>query len=297
MQVVVGSGSVGSAVALELAGDGEAVRIVTRGGSGPQHPRIERVAADAGDAEALLRAAEGASVVYNCANPRYYEWPTAWPPMHDAMLRAARANDAVLAITAPLYGYGHVDRPMTEDMPLAAETVKGRVRAKMWQDTLASGVRAVEVRSSDWIGPRYSLIDMALPAMRAGRTVWLPGALDVPHTYTYTGDAARTLVALAREPRAWGRAWHTPSVPALTARQLLTRVAALAGLGAPRLRAYPALAVRAAGLWDRVAREFIEVRYQHDRPFVMDSSLVTSEFGLTATPLDDAVRETLRSAR
>ncbi|MEU7870201.1 NAD-dependent epimerase [Dactylosporangium sp. NPDC049140] len=294
MQVIVGSGSVGGAVALELAGAGERVRIVTRSGSGPEHPLIERVAANASDAGTLVRISEGASVVYNCANPQYFEWPTAWPPMHNAMLEAARAHGAVLAITAPLYGYGPVDRPMTEDLPLAAQFVKGRVRAKMWLDTLASGVRAVEVRSSDWIGPKYSLIDQALPAMRAGKTAWLPASVDMPHTYTYTGDAAHTLVTLARDPRAWGRAWHTPSVPAMTARELLTRVATLDGLGTPKLRRYPRPVVRAAGLWDKFAREFEEVRYQHDRPFVMDSSRVTAEFGLHATPLDEAIRETLK---
>ena len=46
-------------------------------------------------------------------------------------------NDAVLAITGNLYVYGPVNRPMTEDMPLAAPTVKGKVRVKMWQDAPA----------------------------------------------------------------------------------------------------------------------------------------------------------------
>ncbi|MEV8513923.1 NAD-dependent epimerase [Dactylosporangium sp. NPDC051484] len=296
MQVVVGAGSVGTAIALRVAETGEEVRVVTRSGGGPEHPLVSRVAADAGDAAALLGIVKGASVIYNCANPLYHAWPTAWPPIADALLRAAEANDAVLAITGNLYGYGPVARPMTEDMPLAATTVKGLVRAKMWQDALASRVRAFEVRSSDWIGPRYSLIWQALPAMRQGRTAWLPAPLDVPHTYTYTADAARTLVELAKDERAWGRAWHTPSPAPTTARRLLTRVAELAGLPAPRLRAYPQLAVRGAALFDKMAKEFLEIRYQHARPFVMDSSRVTTEFGLSATPLDEAIRETLRSA-
>jgi nucleoside-diphosphate-sugar epimerase len=294
MQVVVGSGSVGTAIALQLASAGEEVRVVTRSGSGPEHPQVSRVKADAGDAAALARIAKGATVIYNCANPLYYEWPTAWPPLANAMLRAAEASDAVLAITGNLYAYGPVDRPMTEDMPLAATTVKGRVRAKMWQDALASGVRTIEVRSSDWISPKYSLIDQAMPAMRRNRTAWMPAPLDVPHTYTYTADAARTLVELAGQERAWGHAWHTPSPAPMTARQLLGRVAELAGLPAPRLRTYPKAAIRMAGLYDKFAKEFLEVRYQHARPFVMDSSRVTAEFGLTATPLDDAIRETLR---
>lgn len=293
MQVVVGSGSVGTAVALLLAERGEEVTIVTRSGGGPAHPLVSRIAADAGDAARLVRIAHGASVIYNCANPQYHAWPTDWPPIANALLRAAESSGAVLAITGNLYGYGPVDGPMTEDLPLAATTVKGRVRARMWQDALAAGIRTLEVRSSDWIGPRYSLIDQALPAMRRGGTVWLPAPADVPHTYTYVGDAARTLVALAPQERAWGQAWHTPSPAPMTARQLLTRVAEIAGLPAPRLRAYPRAVVRGAGLFDKFAKEFVEVRYQHARPFVMDSSRVTAQFGITATPVDEAIRQVL----
>ncbi|MEV6925977.1 NAD-dependent epimerase/dehydratase family protein [Dactylosporangium sp. NPDC051485] len=295
MQVVIGSGAVGTAVALRVAESGDEVRVVTRSGGGPHHPRVTRIKADAADGAALKRIAKGATVIYNCANPQYFEWPTAWPPLADAMLRAAEANDAVLAIIGNLYAYGPVDRPMTEDMPLAARTVKGRVRVKMWQDVLASGVRTLEVRSSDWIGSQYSLLGLALPAMRSGKTAWLPAALDVSHTYTYVGDAARTLVELAPQAKAWGKAWHTPSVAPMTARELLTRAASIAGLGAPRLRSYPKVAMQGAGLFDKIAKEFLEVRYQHVLPFVMDSSRVTTEFGLTATALDDSLRAAVQA--
>src|SRR5258705_2383282 len=125
---------------------------------------------------------------------------------------------------------------MTEDMPLVPPTRKGRVRVKMWQDALAAPIRTLEVRASDYIGPKYTIIEMALPAMRAGKTAWMPAPPDVPHTYTYTGDVARTMVALALDERAWGAAWHAPSPPAMTARQLLTRVAQLDRLPTPRLR-------------------------------------------------------------
>jgi len=289
MQVVVGAGSIGSAIASELAAAGEPVKIVTRSGSGPAHPLISRVVADAADAAAMRRISEGASVIYNCANPAYHQWPTAWPPISAALIGAAASSGAVLAITGNLYGYGPVPGPMTEDTPLAATTVKGRVRVKMWQDALAAPIRTLEVRASDYIGPRYTLIEMALPAMRAGKTAWMPAPLDVPHTYTYVGDVAHTMVTLAQDPRAWGAAWHVPSPPPMTARELLTRAAAAGGLPAPRLRTYPRLAVRAAGLFDKFAREFLEMRYQHDRPFVLDSSRVTSVFGLSYTPVDSAL--------
>jgi nucleoside-diphosphate-sugar epimerase len=298
MHVIVGAGPVGSSAARQLAEAGEQVRLVTRSGSGPVHANIERVAADASDSAALSRLSQGAVAIYNCANPPYHTWPTDWPPMHEAMLAAAETSGAPLAITGNLYVYGPVDRPMTEDMPLAAPTVKGQVRVKMWQDAVEayrtgriSGV--TEVRGSDYLSPRNSVIEMAMPGLRANKTIRLPGPLDNPHTFTYTGDVATALIALGRDPRAWGQAWHVPSPAPMTMRQAVERLAAVGGFELPRLRSYSKAAVRAAGLFDRRTREFVEMSYQWERPFVLDATLTAATFGLSATDVDEAIRASI----
>ncbi|HEX9999601.1 MAG TPA: NAD-dependent epimerase, partial [Actinoplanes sp.] len=151
--VVVGSGPIGTTIARVLTDQGESVRMVTRSGGGPAHPLIERVAADAADTRRLTELTRGAEVLYNCANPRYTEWEKLWFPMNDAMIAATKAAGAVYAITGNLYVYGpQPGGVMTESTPLAAVGRKGKVRAKMWRDALASGVRTVEVRGSDYIG-------------------------------------------------------------------------------------------------------------------------------------------------
>ena len=66
VQLVIGAGAVGTATALLLAERGGRVRLITRSGAGPEHPAIERVAADASDADALGRLAEGVAVIYSC---------------------------------------------------------------------------------------------------------------------------------------------------------------------------------------------------------------------------------------
>src|SRR3954463_9279468 len=125
--VIVGSGPVGSSVARLLADRGEPVRVVTRSGSGPAHPLIERIAADATDATRLSALTEGAATLYNCATPTYTKWEKLWPPLAGAMLTAAQRTGAVLAITGNLYGYGPIPGGrMTEDSPLAATGRKGR---------------------------------------------------------------------------------------------------------------------------------------------------------------------------
>jgi nucleoside-diphosphate-sugar epimerase len=297
MHVIVGAGSIGSATATQLAEAGERVRVITRSGGGPAHPAIERVAADATDPATLRRLADGALALYNCANPPYHAWPTDWPPLAASILAAAESSGAPLVITGNLYGYGPVDRPMTEEMPLATPTVKGRVRARMWEDALAAHragrIRVTEVRASDFIGLRHTLLEMALPAMSARKTVRIAAPLDVPHSFTYTGDVARALIALGRDERAWGRAWHVPSPPPVTIRDLLRRAAVAGGYPEPTVRRYPRPVVHAAGWFDPFAKEFREMRYQFERPFVLDSTRTEEVFGLRATDLDAALRATL----
>jgi nucleoside-diphosphate-sugar epimerase len=299
VHLVIGSGPIGSTVARLLAERGERVRIVTRSGSGPEHQLIERAAADASDARRLTELAQGAEVVYNCANPKYTEWAEKWFPMNNAMIAAAKSAGAVYAITGNLYVYG--PQPgglMTESSPLAATGRKGRIRNRMWQDALDSGVRTIEARASDYLGAGAAGVfsSVLLPAIAKGRTAWGPADMDAPHTFTYTGDMARTLVELARDERAWGRAWHVPSPPAVSIRQLATRYCELTGQPPLKVRSLPRFVMRTAGLVIPMAREMAEMDYQFYAPFVLDSSLTERTFGLTATSLDVPLRETAAAA-
>jgi nucleoside-diphosphate-sugar epimerase len=301
--VVVGAGAIGAGVAGLLAEQGRRVSMVTRSGSGPQHPLIERVAADATDADRLTGLCTGAAALYNCANPPYHRWATDWPPIAAALLQAAERTGAVLVTTSNLYGYGPVDAPMTEQTPLAATGVKGRVRARMWLDALAghrSGrLRATEVRGSDYLGPRAQsqLGDRVIPRLLAGRPVGILGEPDVVHTWTYTGDMARMLVTAATDERAWGRAWHCPSQPARTARDVVTELCTLAGVEPVPVKRLSPLLIRTASTFMPLLREMPEVMHQHTRPWVMDSSAAQQTFGLHPTPWPQLLREHLDAYR
>jgi len=127
--VVIGAGPVGCTVASMLADAGHAVRVITRDGGGPDHPLVERVQADAADRTALMRAADGAIVIYNAASPPYSRWASDWPPLAASVLSVAEATGAVLVTASNLSAYGPTGHAMVEGDPLAATSTKGRVRA------------------------------------------------------------------------------------------------------------------------------------------------------------------------
>jgi nucleoside-diphosphate-sugar epimerase len=293
LHVIVGAGPVGTATALLLAESGEQVRVVTRRGTGAQHPGIERVAADATNADRLSELAEGAAALYNCASPLYHQWLTDWPPLAAALLAAAERSGAVLA-ASNLYGYGPVTGTITPDTPLAATHPKLKVRADMFRDAMAlhkaGRIRATEVRGSDYIEANSIFsVGLAKPLL-AGSRAYIPAALDVPHSWTSIADTAATLVKVATDERALGRAWLTPTNPPLTIRQLATRFTEVHGVREARLSAVPYPVLWAAGLFSPMMRELRTTHYQFVKPFVIDSTLTEQTFGLKPTDLDTALR-------
>ncbi|WP_031079170.1 NAD-dependent epimerase/dehydratase family protein [Streptomyces sp. NRRL WC-3742] len=304
VHVVVGYGPAGAALAQVLAGQGHQVRVVTRtGGAGRAVVAgVEHVAADAADASALTAAARGAVAVYGCAAPPLQRWGRQWPALASALCAAAEASGAVLVMLGNLYGYGPVSGVLREDLPLAATGRKGRARARVWEQVLAAHeagrVRAVEARASDFFGPGVTggghLAERVVPLLLRGRAVSCLGDPDAAHSWTYVPDVARAMAELAGAREAWGRAWHVPTAPALSVRQMAALVAEEAGAGgAVRVRGLSPLVLGAAGLVSPVLRELREVRYQFDGPFVVDCSAYEGRFGVRATPVAQQVAATV----
>jgi nucleoside-diphosphate-sugar epimerase len=310
LHVVVGAGPIGTGVAARLVEEGNRVRVVTRSGSGPAG--VEQMAADAGNEADMHRLAEGAAAIYNCANPPYHRWPVDWPPIARSLLAAAESSGAVLVTVSNLYGYGPASaalgvpdydeaHPMTEATPLAATGTKGSVRAQMWRDALAAHeagrVRATEVRASDYIGPGAGSVvgDRMVPRILRGKGVSVLGRIDRLHTWSYTGDVCRMLVVAGRDPRAWGRAWHAPSNPPRTQRQVAKDFSGVSGIRPVRVSAVPSVVLQTLGLVSPLMRELGETEYQFRDAFVMDSSLAAATFGVKPTPWEDILATTLRA--
>ena len=221
--------------------------------------------------------------------------------MADNLIAAAEASGATLVTLSNVYGYGPVDGPMTEDTPLTEHTRKGAVRTRMWQQALAAHeagrIRAAEVRASDYIGEagdQTNFGSRVVPKMRAGKPIMLMGRTDQPHTWTYTGDAARLLAAVGADASAWGRAWHVPSNAPRTQAEVIADLAAGLDVPMPKIRTAGAGMLRTVGLFNPPARELVEMLYEFDRPFVLDSSRAQKAFGLEPTPWDEIIAETLR---
>ncbi len=172
----------------------------------------------------------------------------------------------------------------------------------MAADLLAAHlVGRVEVaigRASDYFGPRggaqSNLGDRVFPAALDGKTATVLGDPDQPHTYTYIPDIGEALAVLGEHPDAPGHVWHLPNDPdTRTTRQLVDIVYQRAGHPRAKLRRLPPLMLRALSLANRTMRELLEMQYQFEEPFIVDSAKITSRLGARPTSVDVALAETL----
>ncbi|MGN8130024.1 NAD-dependent epimerase/dehydratase family protein [Paenarthrobacter sp. 22069] len=297
--VVTGAGPVGWTVAGQLAAQGRHVRVLTRSGSGPGHPLIERTQGDARDPKVLEAAFAGAQAVFHCIHGSAYTaaaWRAELPTAEQAVLTAAREAGAVVVFPESLYSYSEPDRVMAETSPRLATGGKRGVRTALLQARGASATPTVSVVAADFFGPRVRMAHggerMVVPIL-AGRNVSVIGSARQPHSFTYVPDLARAMIAAADRPSAWNAVWHAPTGPALSQRELAHAFAAAAGQPAPKVRALPGWALRAAAAFSPDARELAEMLYQFERPFVMDSAASEAALGVSPTPLETAAAATV----
>ena len=300
LHVIFGTGPVGLAVMDELLMRGKQVRLVNRSGRATVPVGVQVVAGDATDPAFTRQVCTGATVVYQCSNPPYTEWVERFPPLQAGVLAGASAAGAKLVSMENVYMYGATGgKPLVESLPYAAQTRKGKVRAAMAEALLAAhqqgNVRVAIGRAADFFGPRVRVSAMGervFPAALAGKTVQVLGNPDLPHTYTYMPDIGKALIILGEEEQALGQVWHIPSAVTTTTRQFLQRVGE--AIEKPvRVQTTPKLLLQLLGLFNAGLREVVEMIYQFEEPFIVDSNKFTQTFGHQATPLPAAIQATV----
>lgn len=219
-------------------------------------------------------------------------------------IEACKQTQAKLLFFDNVYMYGRVDGPMTEQTPYAPCSKKGAIRAQiataLMEEVKAGNLVATIARSADFYGPgAVNSIPNALvfePFAKAATASWLVNA-TVPHSLTFTPDAARGVAMLAERETAWNQIWHLPTSPAPpTGEEFIEMVAAEFG-ARPKSRVLSKPLLRVAGLFDPRVRELFEMLYQYDRPYLFDASKFTTEFGFAGTPYSEGIRVTADSCQ
>ena len=300
--VVLGTGAIGRAVAMELVRRGESVRMVNRSGKMDEVPEgVEVIASDLYEPANVREVTRGAKVVYQSTQPPYHQWVEKFPQLQTSIIDGLTGSNAKLVLIENVYMYGDTQgQPMTEGTPYNAHTRKGRVRGEISNAAFAAHnegrVRVTAARGGNFFGPWGTDSTMGArvfyPLLR-GKPAQLIGRTDVPHTHTYVKDFGRALVILGERDDADGQVWHVPNdQPRMTQGELARLFAEEAGVE-PKISSMGKLMMSIGGLFIPEAKESVEMMYEFDKPFVIASSKFEKMFGMRATPIREAVKETV----
>lgn len=311
LQVVFGSGPVGSATTRYLVAQGFRVRLVSRSGRRPpllfddlteaESGRLEFLAADIGEVGEAARAGAGASHLYHCVNLPYQDWSRFLPRFQDNLIAAAQGRGAVLAVSDNLYSYSRGTAVIDVDAPEDPPTRKGALRKSLHEALERAGRERglvwAAVRASDYYGPGamlQSLFGASLflePLFRNRRPNFF-GSLDQPHSLTYVGDFGRALATAALDPAGHGRTWIVPNDRTRTARETARMFITEAGIGKiPRI--LPRTLIAAAGIFNPLLAELGEMLYQKEEPYIVDGRHFAERFDFSPTPLEEGIRRTI----
>jgi nucleoside-diphosphate-sugar epimerase len=307
--VLGATGGVGSETAMALLRAGFTVRAVTRN---PERARrdfphladVEWLPGDALDAQSVVAAAAGASVVVHAVNPPGYKnWKGLVLPMLESSIAAARASGARLVLPGTVYNFGpDVPSLVDEGAPQRPTTRKGKLRVAMEQrlrEASEQGVPVLIVRAGDFFGPRAGNSWFSQSLVKPGvtlRSVSYPGRHDAAHAWAYLPDLATTIVRLLERSAELSpfEVFHFAGHGFQRGVEMADQTARVAGLARGRVRRFPWFAIYLLSPFLVTFREMLEMRYLWQRSLLLDNRKLVGFLGAEPhTPLDEALSATL----
>jgi nucleoside-diphosphate-sugar epimerase len=304
------TGSVGKALAAELAKRGSSFRVVGRSQESLRRhfhacePLVEYCEADLSDPQAAARAAAQVDTIFYTVGVPYTQFQ-----LHPKLIRialeaatAARVSHFVLVSTVYPYGIPQTDF-VNESHPRNPVAFKGKMRKEQEDLVLAAdsrdGMRTTILRPPDFYGPdaELSYARAIFVAAVKGGTANVIGPVDTPHEFIFVPDLAETLVALSEKPEAYGQAWNVAGPGVITTRQFADLV-----FGAvhqkTHIRAAGKLMLRVAGLFNPLMREVVEMHYLWTTPVILDDTRLRKLLpNLKKTPYKEGIEVTIKAMK
>ncbi len=302
MHTILGAGGVIANELVKLL-SGMPLRLVSRTPK-PAPTGVETFSANVSSLDQTIAAVAGSSVVYLLVGLKYDTgtWRALWPRIMSNVIEACKRANAKLVFFDNVYMYGRVSGPMTEETAFNPCSRKGEVRARvatmLLNEIEAGGIQALIARSADFYGPRASTsianILVFDKLAKHATASWLASDA-VPHSFTFTPDAARALALLAAKEDAWNQTWHLPTAAAPPTGREFIRMAAEAFGAEPKYRVPGRPMIRLAGWFNPDVRETYEMLYQYDSKYLFDSTKFSEAFGVQPTAYREGIMQTAES--
>lgn len=250
----------------------------------------------------IVMAAQGADVLFHCANVPYHEMANKLIPLGESVMEAADQLGVKVVAVDGIYPYGkrQMDR-VTEEHPKQPHTKKGKVRLAFEQmlfDSRWSRAKVMIVRLPDYYGPtanEASYLGSTLDAIAAGRMAFFIGTMRVPREYVYLPDAAFMIAELASKADTWGENWNIPGAGQISGREIV-RIAQKASGSAKPVIPLGRAGLSLLGLAVPVMKEVVEMLYLTEEPLILSRDKYEKRIGqVRATSFQEGITNTIRT--
>ncbi len=295
------SGGFGGHVAAVLQQQGYRLRTLMRDPSRlpPELKGVEVYRGDAGDIEALRRAASGADILVYGVNSPYHQWHKLVVPMLEVTSRVAEELGLLLLFPGNVYLYDPAEGPdFDEQAPIHPPRPKGVLRQQMegrLREATEKGARVIILRCGDFFGERSPSSWLGVLVKSDERRVVLrnPAERELPHTWAYLPDVARVAADLLERAETLEpfSTFHFPGYR-ITFSEIARAMEQASGRPVT-VKRFPWWALRLAAPFVPFLRSLQEMRYLWQSELNLDGTKLEETLGraVVNTPLELALRE------
>ncbi|MGX5692739.1 NAD-dependent epimerase/dehydratase family protein [Dermacoccus abyssi] len=280
---ITGAGQVARGLINELTRTDEAV--VLRRSNEPI-PTARVTPGDAADRASLRALAAHSDAIFHCVHASYD--PRAWrrelPEREQAVMDVAYELGKPVVFPESVYAFGRSAESLFEGAPLDPCSPLGEVRAEMLSARRAHPATTISIVAGDLIGPTATIKGSVPKAtiidpIVAGRTAWVLGDPDAPHSMTRIPDLARAMLTASSRADALApggdAVLHAPTPPAVSQRRFAQQQADELRLASTRVRAIPNWALLPLVPFSPTTRSLRRQMYLWDYPMVLHPGVLT----------------------
>ena len=302
--LVLGYGAVGQATVKLLHEKGYQVTVAQRSAPQGLPAGVQFIRCDVLDRASVLSCFDGFDQLVMAIGFEYTmkSWQANWPTAMRHVVDASVQHGLRVVFVDNLYMYGPQSVPLREDMPLTHHAGKPAVRAeitRIWQQAVQTlELRMTALRAPDFFGPNVLLSqlgEVVFGNLAKGRTAQFLVPIDEQHDFAYVPDIARAVELLLQAPDAdFGQIWHMPCAPTTTTRSLVETGANHLGVP-PKAFVFPFWSLHLLGIFIPFVKELWEMRFQWDRPYLVNADKFRQRFSFEATPFHESIAATASS--
>lgn len=301
--IVIGAnGNAGNAIVEKLVSLNKKVITITRDGIFKNKEiasKVEQIKGDIMDVEKLLLKLSDVSHIYNAVNIPLWEWKDKLMKVTDNFIELADRLNAKLMVVDNLFMYNKNITKMREDSPTNPPTKKGKLRLEVSKKYIKSsedkGFDLVILRGSNFYGPKVVnsvLGDRLFLKVLNDEYAMIFGDFSQDHAYTNITDYAEAMVSLALSTNKH-QIYHAPNDSPIKLSEIVKIIEK--ELKRPVKYKNPnKIVMKLVGLFNKLAREYYEMLYQFEQPFLVDHSRYSLEYTPRITPIEKGISETIK---